>query len=559
MTLCSTSTLLRVMTSIEPRSPYSSQELERLYPKGLKLQLVQILLRHGERSPVSARFRNTGLAAHWPYCSAAKRIASVAMTSEDTTQWDELKWRRRMESFGDDDGPIIASGPRGEVDGICQLGELTDKGRQTTLSLGQRLRHLYVHQLGFMPKLIGDADMIYLRSTPIPRALESVQQCFWGMYPLTARAASFPPPTIITRTPADETLFPNDSSCRRYAQLGKAFAQRAAEKWNKSPEMDYLNRKISKWMPPDSPQVAVDSHPRLSGIMDTTNSTFAHEPETRLPPEFYDQRFRSIVEKIGNEEWFAGFKESAEYRQVGIGSLVGDLVSRMVGSAEGNSNDGLLEIAGGPESPGLGRGGEQSIKFAMNGCHDTTLAAILASFGAFNDDRWPPYTSHLALELFRKDRSGNAASTASTPANQSVSSAGTTSPSFWSSIFGGAKAKVGLGPSTSPGIARRPMEELDVNERTRLDGFYVRMRYNDAPVVVPACRKPGNHLDDDESLCTLVGSNPCASIGELLIFLVQEAFKRVADKMTPKNWKVACESNLDGSAFPEQKEEAGYY
>ena len=111
---------------------------------------------------------------------------------------------------------------------ISQPGELTDKGRETTLKLGQRLRYLYVDQLGFMPKFIADADMIYLRATPMPRALESVQQTFWGMYPSNARTASFPPPTIITRAPAEETLFPNDSNCRRFAKLSRAFAQRCA-------------------------------------------------------------------------------------------------------------------------------------------------------------------------------------------------------------------------------------------------------------------------------------------------------------------------------------------
>src|SRR6186713_1123022 len=98
-------------------------------------------------------------------------------------------------------------------------GELTDRGRETTLALGQRLRHLYVDQLRFMPKLIADSDMIYLRATPMPRALESVQQAFWGFYPPSARTADFPAPTIITRAPADETLFPNEGACRRFAQL----------------------------------------------------------------------------------------------------------------------------------------------------------------------------------------------------------------------------------------------------------------------------------------------------------------------------------------------------
>lgn len=125
---------------------------------------------------------------------------------------------------------IMDLGRAASNDISSQFGELTDKGRDTTLALGQRLRLLYVEQLGFMPKLIADADMIYLRATPIPRALESVQQSFWGMYPPTARTGSFPPPTIVTRTPADETLFPNDSSCRRFNQLSRAFAQRTADR-----------------------------------------------------------------------------------------------------------------------------------------------------------------------------------------------------------------------------------------------------------------------------------------------------------------------------------------
>lgn len=54
-----------------------------------------------------------------------------------------------------------------------------------------------------------------------------------------------------------------------------------------------------------------------SGIMDTVNSTLAHTQETRLPKEFYDPKGRAIIDKIGVEEWFSGYKESQEYRQLG--------------------------------------------------------------------------------------------------------------------------------------------------------------------------------------------------------------------------------------------------
>lgn len=42
---CASSTTHRPksMTTLTPRKPYSPEELEQLYPKGLKLQLVQVV------------------------------------------------------------------------------------------------------------------------------------------------------------------------------------------------------------------------------------------------------------------------------------------------------------------------------------------------------------------------------------------------------------------------------------------------------------------------------------------------------------------------------------
>ena len=271
--------------------------------------------------------------------------------------------------------------------------------------------------------------------------------------------------------------------------------------------MDYLNSLISKWMPSSSQRVAVDSHPRLSGIMDTINSTLAHGPKTRLPPEFYDSKGRNIIDKLGVEEWFSGYKESVEYRSLGIGALVGDIVFRMIGSVERNGDDGLLEIGGSTGNLGKGRGGEKDVKFALSGCHDTTLAAILSSLGAFEGEKWPPYTSHIALELFRR---GEWTDSMLNPARTSLDE--TTSKheneqkddSLWKSIVGSAKEKASRQSPVPKGIGRRTMDEISSTEKEKLKRYYVRMRYNDRPVIIPGCRLPGNHLEGDESFCTLV-------------------------------------------------------
>lgn len=493
------------MTSLHPRGPYSKDELRKLYPEGLQLQQVQVLLRHGERSPVGTRFQNAGLPPFWPYCSIARQLVSSTMDPANSN-WSSLQWRRRLETFGNDDSPVIATGPRGEVDEICNLGELTDEGRKTTWQLGRRLRHLYVDQLHFLPATIRDADMFYLRATPIPRALESLQQCFWGFYPSDARTASFPPVTIITRGPSDETLFPNDGNCRRFAQLSRAFAQRTADRWNNTQDMEYLNKLISKWMPDGSKRVAVDSHPRLSGIMDTINSTLAHGPETRLPKEFYDSKGLAIIDKIGVEEWFSGYQESREYRALGIGSLMGDIVSRMVGSAERNRKVDALEVGAEDGSSGGERGGEKTIKMALSGCHDTTLAAILASLGAFDGKPWPPYTSHIALELFKRSNSKASRDASNSDLGNNIqlpTQVDQISQKNWlTSIFSGSAG--GKKEKGAAGIGRSKVEELTDSQKSKLDGYYVRIRYNDEVMKVPGCKIAGNHLDGDESFCTLV-------------------------------------------------------
>ena len=127
----------------------------------------------------------------------------------------------------------------------------------------------------------------------------------------------------------DETLFPNEGACKRFGELAHAFAARTAQLYNNGPELAYINKKIGKYMPPDSPVVKVDSRPRLSGVMDSVNATLAHGKETRLPSEFYDNTVLEHIDRICVEEWFVGYQESKDYRKLGIGSLIGDVVQRM--------------------------------------------------------------------------------------------------------------------------------------------------------------------------------------------------------------------------------------
>lgn len=518
---------------------YSDNELKNLYPENLELALVQVILRHGERAPTSARFQSIGLSQYWPYCSAARRLRSIAWTGDNASEWDSLQWRRRLETFSDtNDRPVLATGPSGDVDNICQPGELTDKGRQSTYQLGQRLRHLYVHQLRFMPELISNANMFYIRASEVPRAIESAQQTWWGMYPNTARTVAFPPPTIVTRSINEETIYPNHFRCQRFKQLFNAFAKRTADRWNESEEMKFLNEKLSKYMPESSPKVAVDGTPTLTDIMDSIHSTEVHGPDTRLPQTFYDPTVLDIIDKIECEDWYSGYSVNHEMRTLGVGAFAGDVIDQMitkVGENDSGANDQQQHKLG---TVGTGT------KFALYGCHDISLAAFLASFGAFQNQGWPPYTSHIAIELFQ----GKMLQKSRSPVTMlpSIANEGTQKEQSGRSAL-----MLGLGarPETtaqspagegveldSKDMIRRPWSSFSDVEKSKLDGYYVRLRYNNQVMRIPACGVSGRHLEGNDTFCTL------------------EAFKRIADEFIPQNWKKQCLENLDGPIAGLEKE-----
>jgi acid phosphatase len=236
--------------------------------------------------------------------------------------------------------------------------------------------------------------------------------------------------------------------------------------------MDYISSKLGQHMPPaNEGKVAVDSHPRLSGIMDTINATNAHPgKETKLPKEFYDGKVRKFVDGICVEEWFQGYVESREYRTLGIGALLGDIVGRMVSVSS--------------ETAAKNREGE-GVRFGLSGCHDTTLAGTLASLGAFGGEAWPEFTSHIAIELFKEKSQQE-------PIPQTpTSSSGSSWFSSW--LFG-----------SSSITNRTPVSSYTPSQKRSLHGYYVRLRYNDRIMTVPSCKQAGNNLSGDPSFCTLV-------------------------------------------------------
>lgn len=353
------------MTSLPIVHPYTDAQLAQLYPPDLKLILVQSIFRHGERAPVRVRLENAGIPAHFDLCSHVQRFNATVRLPDS---WGRLKYQRLVEEMNSTDRAQLASS-EGKT---CLLGELTDKGRTTTFQLGQRLRDLY-SRIGFLDQAITN-QQLYLRSSPMPRALESLQQVLCGMFPAETSPDSSFVPLIRQRNFTQENLFPNEGVCSRLKLLCAEYADKAAKEWN-----PILTGKASEILGKyvDAP-VRIDGNPRLSGLMDTINATRGNN--LPLPAALQDKELLETMEKAVVAEWFGGYLANHTYRRLGAGRLWGDLSDQLTNVIKGNDET----------------------RVALYGAHDTTLGALLTSIGAF-DGKWPPFTSHIEVETFQKD------------------------------------------------------------------------------------------------------------------------------------------------------------
>lgn len=227
--------------------------------------------------------------------------------------------------------------------------------------------------MGFLPDVVTSNEEIYLRSTNVPRTVESLQQIAHGLYPETKSAANYVPYLRI-RNGKDENLFGNTLACKKLEILQIGFAKAAAAEWNST--LASLDAKVSKYI--GGNPIRLDGKPRASGILDTIRAATAHG--ISIPPEFKDPGVMDLIEKAVVHEWFAGYK-TEEVRRLGMGPLLSDLTRKMVAKAE--------------------KGVQDPLKLLIHSTHDTSLAALCSTLDVF-DGRWPAFSSAVTFELFQR-------------------------------------------------------------------------------------------------------------------------------------------------------------
>lgn len=323
-----------------------------------RLLKVFIYTRHGARSPYTAFPKDN---ASW-YCDEVT-ADSVAYTSKGTKQ-----------AIGK--GFLHLYDKSNVLPGTCYQGQLTSVGLAEQHLLGIKYRHKYIHALRFAPKDF-DPSFVRLRSTDITRTRQSLASQLLGWYEKSISYKGIHPVINIQEKETDPLA--DQSWCTAFSSEQKRI---------QSANLDLI---------------AVHSD-RLRELQDILGY------EGDKGDDEYDLWY-TIWDNLITRTWLGiSLPQGVTYADVVTGNNVADILTSLLYCNEDPSVSMFMKQARiGPYITELinlitTKEGPGSERLHITACHDTTIMPLMATFaGSQWDCNWPPYASHIELEIWEHD------------------------------------------------------------------------------------------------------------------------------------------------------------
>ncbi|KAJ2254315.1 hypothetical protein GGI13_002228 [Coemansia sp. RSA 455] len=347
-----------------------------------KLELVQVVVRHGDRTPVHLLSNDN---TTWTCDEVAENIYLNGADQPATNTTGAFRQLIEIPSW---------NGKYGYANqvwrGSCDVGQLTDKGKSQHRLLGSKLRGIYIDKLGFLSAQLNNTDEIYARTTNVWRTKNSAESLLGSLWP----KREITPQTAIpfhTYPTEIETMYGNSDACGKLRTL-------------KSKITD--SEQFQAFLKDQGPLMA-----RLSGIFDVSGSDWAsswdgymdilqarHCHRVDLPcsdrasisgkstPKCATAEDLTQVARNSHYEWTFKYRDhplSHNYLRLVTGSLLGTLKDQVQEHIAGKTGN---------------------LKFALYSGHDSTIWPLLAALQASNKNMlWPPYASNILFELWKKN------------------------------------------------------------------------------------------------------------------------------------------------------------
>ncbi|XP_060944466.1 lysophosphatidic acid phosphatase type 6 [Limanda limanda] len=332
-------------TDPNPSSPYD-------------LKLVQVLFRHGARTPLKSI--PDVMEVQW----LPTLLEPPAHTAINYVVTDLHGGPRPS-------APVEDSYRRNILTGGAFPGQLTTVGMQQLYELGTRLRRKYIEETPFLGSTFSPAE-VYVRSTNIVRTIESAKCLVAGLFQQKQKEIVH----ILTTGAESEILYPNYHGCKLLKLLG-------SHRWAESSTL---------------PDIAVDlqsiqsvlgiaAHQHVDFIL-IRDDMVARETHGLPCPPVLDT-WRDTVEQRAVEMICHVYEPSKrENLQLCVGPLLHTLLTNLDEKVQGTSS-------------------EPNRKMFLYSAHDTTLIPCLMALGVF-DMKWPPYAADITLEMHQHRQTNEA-------------------------------------------------------------------------------------------------------------------------------------------------------
>lgn len=390
---------------------------------GMRLALVQVLSRHGDRTSINPLPSET-----------REQWGSLLLTDEASSTLDA-----RATPTPPNSRLLDARKPE------SWHGQLTTQGVAQLVHTGAALRAWLVDERALLPASLTEArsaGAVKIRSTSTRRTVQSAQSLILGLYPAetdadavasSSRAPSPEPLPIEVRDRMRESMFPNPGmACERQIELMRSLdgdpSVKAAEAaaWERASltvvrqevhrrnldarraerELAAAKANAAEVSSPESiggeaTVASVSERPAPGPATNPNASKLARDP--RLPSatsvwEPLQARANHGLPLPGGvaDDDLAAIRRAAEVRYINRAT-----------NAEGAALAGgrlLRELA--DEAHAVARGGS-STRLAVYSGHDSSIIALLAVLGAFGGE-WPPVASTVVVETWTPSREANA-------------------------------------------------------------------------------------------------------------------------------------------------------
>ncbi|OHS95184.1 histidine acid phosphatase [Tritrichomonas foetus] len=317
----------------------------------MTLTYVQVMTRHGMRTPIEKLPEDKSLRGSWE-CNPIDALASRTSTSPS---------RHYRLVHHEIDERLLPYPPS------CSNGDLTIEGMEQHLNVGKLYRKHLVDDLHFLPEKF-DPQQFSFVSSPVDRCFRSAESFIYGLYPPEDPNEVI---AIQTGSAAVSSLVIPGENCKEASDFINDF--RHSQQYD-----DFINSTIDDLREPLE-RFKLDKTFEGYDQLCSWVVSFTCNENARVP-SFISEKVVDTCYRVCSFNQFGTFKAAPS---------PGLIASTAVRQAMKLADLAIASASG--------------KKFALFSAHDTTVAAYLTLLGFSDDDRPPPYASHLAMELWKDE------------------------------------------------------------------------------------------------------------------------------------------------------------